>query len=144
MRFRTLIVAAAIGQPSEVTSVRTIGFLVTNDRGEVQSFNLDTSPGQSSPYVGAAIVNPGTYNLKLAVIDAQGRRGSVEHRLDARLRVGGPFRFGDLAVADGEIGKALMPKVEYLPEGNRNLVFGILLPPPGYNIDELLRMGDIE
>ena len=37
----------------------------------------------------------------------------------------------------------LMPKVEYLPEGNRNLVFGILLPPPGYNIDELLRMGDI-
>jgi HAE1 family hydrophobic/amphiphilic exporter-1 len=38
---------------------------------------------------------------------------------------------------------ALMPKVEYLPEGNRNLVFGILLPPPGYNIDELLRMGDI-
>ena len=37
----------------------------------------------------------------------------------------------------------LMPKVEYLPEGNRNLVFGILLPPPGYNILELLRMGDM-
>ncbi|MCE9631852.1 MAG: efflux RND transporter permease subunit [Planctomycetia bacterium] len=37
----------------------------------------------------------------------------------------------------------LMPKVEYLPEGNRNLVFGILLPPPGYNINELLRMGDM-
>ena len=37
----------------------------------------------------------------------------------------------------------LMPKVEYLPEGNRNLVFGILLPPPGYNLDELLRMGDL-
>ncbi|MFM8708696.1 MAG: efflux RND transporter permease subunit, partial [Planctomycetia bacterium] len=37
----------------------------------------------------------------------------------------------------------LMPKVEYLPEGNRNLVFGILLPPPGYKIDELLRMGDV-
>lgn len=29
----------------------------------------------------------------------------------------------------------LIPKVEYLPEGNRNLVFGILLPPPGYNLD---------
>ena len=38
---------------------------------------------------------------------------------------------------------ALMPKVEYLPDGNRNLVYGILLPPPGYNIDELLRMGDL-
>lgn len=35
----------------------------------------------------------------------------------------------------------LLPKVEYLPTGNRNLVFGILLPPPGYNIDQLLEMG---
>jgi HAE1 family hydrophobic/amphiphilic exporter-1 len=36
----------------------------------------------------------------------------------------------------------LVPKVEYLPQGNRNLVFGILLPPPGYNLDELIRMGE--
>ena len=28
----------------------------------------------------------------------------------------------------------LLPKLEYLPEGNRNLVFGILAPPPGYNL----------
>ncbi|MDC0261859.1 efflux RND transporter permease subunit [Planctomycetaceae bacterium] len=34
------------------------------------------------------------------------------------------------------------PKVEYLPNGNRNLVFGILLPPPGYNLDELMKMGE--
>ncbi|TES89843.1 MAG: efflux RND transporter permease subunit [Desulfobacteraceae bacterium] len=31
----------------------------------------------------------------------------------------------------------LVPKTEYLPEGNRELLFGILLPPPGYNLDEL-------
>jgi HAE1 family hydrophobic/amphiphilic exporter-1 len=31
----------------------------------------------------------------------------------------------------------LMPKTEYLPEGNREMLFGILLPPPGYNLDEL-------
>lgn len=35
----------------------------------------------------------------------------------------------------------LLPKVEYLPNGNRNLVFGILLPPPGYNLDEMMSMG---
>ncbi|MBD3672590.1 MAG: efflux RND transporter permease subunit [Planctomycetaceae bacterium] len=34
------------------------------------------------------------------------------------------------------------PKVEYLPNGNRNLVFGILLPPPGYNLDQLKEMGE--
>ena len=35
----------------------------------------------------------------------------------------------------------LLPKAEYLPSGNRNLVFGILLPPPGYNLDELISVG---
>ena len=35
----------------------------------------------------------------------------------------------------------LLPDTEYLPTGNRNLVFGILLPPPGYNVDEIDAMG---
>ncbi|MBV6632886.1 MAG: efflux RND transporter permease subunit [Alphaproteobacteria bacterium] len=30
---------------------------------------------------------------------------------------------------------AFLPKLEYLPEGNRNLIFGVALPPPGYNLD---------
>ena len=50
---------------------------------------------------------------------------------------------GSIVVAAAVSTWLLLPKVEYLPEGNRNLVFGILLPPPGYNLDELLRMGDI-
>ncbi|MEM8811315.1 MAG: efflux RND transporter permease subunit [Pseudomonadota bacterium] len=28
-----------------------------------------------------------------------------------------------------------VPEQEYLPDGNRNLVFGVLIPPPGYNLD---------
>ncbi len=31
----------------------------------------------------------------------------------------------------------LMPKTKYLPEGNREILFGVLLPPPGYNLAEL-------
>ncbi len=30
---------------------------------------------------------------------------------------------------------AFLPKLEYLPDGNRNLIFGVLVPPPGYNLD---------
>jgi len=30
----------------------------------------------------------------------------------------------------------LMPPSDYLPAGNRNLVFGLMLPPPGYNLDQ--------
>lgn len=53
-----------------------------------------------------------------------------------------------LAVVGGLTGVAvfvsimLWPKVEYLPSGNRNLVFGILLPPPGYNLDQLMELGE--
>jgi HAE1 family hydrophobic/amphiphilic exporter-1 len=36
----------------------------------------------------------------------------------------------------------LLPKAEYLPGGNRNLIIGIVLPPPGYNIEEFIRMGE--
>lgn len=36
----------------------------------------------------------------------------------------------------------LMPPADYLPQGNRNLIFGILNTPPGYNIDQQATLGD--
>ena len=36
---------------------------------------------------------------------------------------------------------SLLPKMEYLPTGNRNLVFGIVTPAPGSSIDELMATG---
>ena len=35
-----------------------------------------------------------------------------------------------------------LPKLEYLPEGNRNLVFGTMLPPPGYNLDTMTKIAE--
>jgi hydrophobic/amphiphilic exporter-1 (mainly G- bacteria), HAE1 family len=35
----------------------------------------------------------------------------------------------------------LWPKLEYLPSGNRNFVICSLSPPPGYNMNQLLEMG---
>ncbi len=35
----------------------------------------------------------------------------------------------------------MMPQMEYLPDGNRNLVFAILLPPPGLNVDQMIKIG---
>jgi len=34
----------------------------------------------------------------------------------------------------------LMPKTEYLPIGNQNFIFGYLLPPPGYSLEEVVGM----
>ena len=35
----------------------------------------------------------------------------------------------------------LIPPLDYLPKGNRNITFGIMIPPPGYNLDQLEEMG---
>jgi len=35
----------------------------------------------------------------------------------------------------------LMPSAEYLPQGNRNLILNILIPPPGYSVDKMKEMG---
>lgn len=62
----------------------------------------------------------------------------IQRHLVTRLAV----VFGLTALALGG-SYLLWPKVEYLPSGNRNLVFGIILPPPGYNLDELTRLGQV-
>lgn len=38
--------------------------------------------------------------------------------------------------------RMLMPPLDYLPMGNRNIVFGLLIPPPGYNLAQLTKMGE--
>ena len=35
-----------------------------------------------------------------------------------------------------------LPKLEYLPEGNRNLLFGVVIPPPGYNLDTTTKIAE--
>ena len=40
-----------------------------------------------------------------------------------------------LLVVGGGTTWTMAPQKEYLPTGNRNLVFGFILPPPGYNLD---------
>src|SRR5690606_13717927 len=54
----------------------------------------------------------------------------LRHRL---LRVGVIALFVAASVA-GTI--FLIPPVDFLPKGNRNIVFGILNTPPGYSIDQ--------
>ncbi|GAX62756.1 acriflavin resistance protein D [Candidatus Scalindua japonica] len=35
----------------------------------------------------------------------------------------------------------MVPEMEYLPEGNRNLILAIMLPPPGYSLEEQKSIG---
>ena len=41
----------------------------------------------------------------------------------------------------GYLGVTMIPPLEYLPTGNRNVVFGVVIPPPGYSVDEMEHIG---
>jgi HAE1 family hydrophobic/amphiphilic exporter-1 len=43
---------------------------------------------------------------------------------------------GVMAIS-GLITYQMLPKLDYLPDGNRNLIIGYVLPPPGYNLDTM-------
>ncbi len=49
-----------------------------------------------------------------------------------------------LVLTVGPIASAwfLLPKTEYLPEGNQNVILAIMIPPQGYNIQEMHRIGN--
>ena len=42
-----------------------------------------------------------------------------------------------IMVLSGLVTFLLLPKLDYLPDGNRNLIIGYILPPPGYNLETM-------
>jgi len=91
-----------------------VGFEVTTAEGRIVADARDhvilTPPDSLTPasHLTAALVEPGAYRLKLAAIDATGRRGSVELPLDARLTPAGPLQLSDLIVGIND-GTGFMP-----------------------------------
>ncbi|NOG55671.1 MAG: efflux RND transporter permease subunit [Planctomycetes bacterium] len=55
----------------------------------------------------------------------------------ARLVLVAVFAFGSIYGS-----KKLMPPTDYLPAGNRNIVFGMIFTPPGYSIDTMASLGE--
>jgi multidrug efflux pump subunit AcrB len=65
----------------------------------------------------------------MAITDTRGRRASW---------------IGVLISLPLVVSLLLVPKADYLPEGNRNLVFAFILPPPGVNMDHIEKeMGQV-
>lgn len=56
-------------------------------------------------------------------------------RLTVRVRTVGITMVVLIAGGAAFASYIFLPRLEYLPEGNRNLVFGVLIPPPGYNLE---------
>ncbi len=83
------------------------------------------------------------YHLYGADKIAVGFYNTVDRMLQGLMR----SPLARLAVVAGTVGVAaalifvFLPKTEYLPEGNQNSIFGLMIPPQGYAIDEMSAIG---
>lgn len=83
--------------------------------------------------------------LRLPGIDHLGRGFVALVMGVARLTVGRIWLGVSVAAAVSVVALILawsaLPKMEYLPEGNRNLIIGNMQPPPGYNLATSMGIG---
>jgi VWFA-related protein len=101
-----LIVAAQVGQAGAEPGKFVLGYLVIDDQNRVAaSFGDEValtsgsgSPNEPLKFVGGVVVDPGIYSLRLAVVDSEGRRGSIVRDVSAWKMAGEPFALGDLIV----------------------------------------------
>jgi VWFA-related protein len=101
-----LVVAAQIGEAGAQPGPYTVGFIVVDDRNTVVASFLERmtlTPGSSSAsealrFVGGVTVDPGTYSLRFAAIDEEGRRGSIVRDVSAWKMAGESFAMSDLVV----------------------------------------------
>ena len=112
-----VLIGAGLGRVTDDAPVKAIAYAVTDDRGRLvtgRRYDVDPPKDNDHRWNGTVTLRPGTYTLKVAAVDADGRRASVEHQVDASL-----FRAGDLVVGDlmltehpGGDGWALRPEIE--------------------------------
>ncbi len=101
---------------------------------------LKTKPAPSQPSAGSP--PPGSRRSVLLGLFADQRDRLAERvsRLASRP-IGALLVTAAFVAAAAVVSLTLLPKMEYLPTGNRNLIFGIITPPPGQSVEELRRTG---
>ena len=116
-----LMVAADVAQPGAKPAPFGIGYVLIDREGHVAgSFadkrTLSSSSGSSTApldFLGAVVVEPGIYELRLAVVDEEGRRGSIVREVNAWKMAGEELALGDLFVGGlPPAGQGLRPGVE--------------------------------
>jgi len=99
-----VVVASDIGRKETATLQATVGYVISSTQGKVvaSAFTPTTAdlldpatPGAAHSTVAIDLL-PGKYRLKLAVVDATGRRGSVERTFEAGIGGAAGFQVADL------------------------------------------------
>jgi VWFA-related protein len=147
-RYR-LRLAAQIGAPGEPAGEFALGYILADSRGRAVTTagsRRTLSPAASGPnqmlqYDTSLAVDPGSYSLRFGVIDKDGRRGTVVHRIELPGFDGVDVATSDLIVGNLPAeGESLTPRIDpqvttselagyvelYLPDADRDTVSVVL------------------
>lgn len=108
-RLRVILVAD-VDRSLNPDGAVSLGYLMFDHQGKLVTSQLEKAvanridpQSKIQKYVGAAIAPPGTYTLKVAVVDAAGKRGSVERTFAAKINAFGQLHATDLLIADNSV-----------------------------------------
>jgi VWFA-related protein len=126
-----VLVAAEVDVQTGDPSGLTLGYALRDQDGTVVSGGQTQITPRVVPTLFGPVfettftvtAEPGTYSLRLAVVDPAGRRGSIEHPVHAETPSSGPLTVGDLMVAD----PSASPQGERLPPVQARVSSGHLL-----------------
>lgn len=119
-----LILTAEVERTPEQPLDYTAGFILVDRDSKVIASSVEKRPFAASDadptvgvFSGAVAIEPGSYTLRFAAVDSEGRLGSVERKVDAWQMDGPGLTLGDLLVGpvsdanDGRVMPAIEPQV---------------------------------
>jgi VWFA-related protein len=102
-----VLVSTQIDRTFNPTGDFALAYYVLDQEGKIIATQVEPSigapgpagPGRPHHFTGSVTMPPGRYSLKVAVLDPQGRKASLEHAFEARLTAVGQLRLGELMLA---------------------------------------------
>jgi VWFA-related protein len=106
-----VVVTSEFGRNATGPQAASVGYVVLTDKGRVAASAASTNEATPvrahgpGPLQATTVLDvpPGKYVLRLAVVDADGRAGSVEHPLEAGLTASGGLEIADLLLAPANV-----------------------------------------
>ena len=107
----------AVGEPLDRTvPVTAVSMAILDTKGRISSQWTAQPEEMKGPYLMSALVAPvGNYRLRVAAVDASGRRGSVDYEFDATLENAGALKLSGIALGTGST-SAFLPRLLFVNE----------------------------
>jgi VWFA-related protein len=117
-----LLITAEVERTADQSLDYTAGLLVIDRNNRAVASNVETKPlrqSEANPgvamFAGSVLVDPGTYLLRFAAADSEGRLGSVERKVNAWEMNAAELTVGDLLIGQAPApGAPLAPSIEPL------------------------------